>query len=243
MIEDKNIPELPEEVKDYLATYFKQYGYSLSVMPKSSSKLIKAIGWLFSVTKISPEFMTRYITTIGDVAYFPDEMLSKPDAESMLRVIVHESVHLFDSKRLSGPLFKFLYLFPQSLAPLALLSFLAFWKLSFIWCLLFLLCLAPIPAPFRYWFELRAYRTQLMFSKKKDSLKPDEMIPVYEWIEKQLCTNLYYWTWPFPKTVRKHLLDESTWNKDVLKIVMRWIIVQNVMAIYAKLKPNNLSHL
>ena len=140
---------------------------------------MKAIGWLFGVTKISPEFMIRYITTIGDTAYFPDDMLANPDSERMLRVIVHESIHLFDSKRFFGPLFKFLYLFPQSLAPLALLSLLAFWKIGFIWCLLFLLSIAPIPAPFRYWFELRAYRTQLMFSVKVDKASPEQLEEVY----------------------------------------------------------------
>lgn len=219
---------LPVDVRNYFACYYEAFKYSLTIMPKSSSKLMKAIGWLFSVTKISPEFMTRYITTIGDIAYFPDEMLKHPNEEGMLRIVVHESVHLYDSKRFSGPLFKFLYLFPQSLAPLALLSFLAFWKLSFIWCLLFLLCLAPIPAPFRYWFELRAYRTQLMFATKVDKATPEQLEEVYSWIQKQLCTNLYYWTWPFPKMVRKHLENKDSWNNDVLKKVKIWIVSREV---------------
>ena len=220
---------LPPDVQEYFSSYYKDYGFSLTVMPKSSSNLMKAIGWLFKVTKISPEFMTRYITTIGNVAYFPDEMLVNINEESMLRVIVHESVHLFDSKRLSGPLFKFLFLFPQSLATLSLLSFLAFWKIGFIWCLLFLLCLAPIPAPFRYWFELRAYRTQILFSRKDDKLTDDQMMPVYESIEKQLCTNLYYWTWPFPSVVRKHLKDESWMGSGIYKDIARWIIVRRII--------------
>jgi hypothetical protein len=220
---------LPTDVQDYFSSYYKSYGYSLSILPKSSSKLMKAIGWLFGVTKISPEFMTRYITTIGDVAYFPDEMLEHINSERILRVGVHESVHLYDSKRFSGPLFKFLYLFPQSLAPLALLSFLAFWKIGFIWCLLFLLCLAPIPAPFRYWFELRAYRTQLMFSVKADKASPEKLEEVYAWIQKQLCTNLYYWTWPFPYMVRKHLEDKTIWDKDVLKTIHKWIVMREVI--------------
>lgn len=229
MSTENNSITLPTDVKDYLEYFHKKYGYTLTIAPKNSSKLMKLIGWLFDITKISPEFMTRYITTIGDIAYFPDKMLENPDSERMLRISVHESVHIYDSKRFSGPLFSFLYLFPQSLAPLALLSLLAFWKVSFLWCLLFLLCLAPIPAPFRYLFELRAYRTQLMFSVKTDKASPEQVEEVYAWIQKQLCTNLYYWTWPFPSMVKKQLEDKTAWDKDVLKTITQWIITREVV--------------
>lgn len=218
---------LPVEVQSFIDTVAKEYG-SIEIKPKSSSKLMKAIGWLFGVTKISPEFMTRYITTIGDTVYFPDEMLENPNTESMLRVAVHETIHVADSNRLIKPLFSFLYLFPQSLAALALLSLLAFWKLTFLWCLLFLICLAPLPAPFRYWFELKAYRTQIMFSRKEDNLSDEEMIPVYEWIEKQLCTNLYYWTWPFPSVVRKHLRDESWMRTGIYNKIYNWLTLRHI---------------
>lgn len=221
---------LSNDVVVFLDTVASKYG-KIKIMPKSSSKLMQAIAWLFKVTKISPEFMERYITTIGETVYFPDKMLEEGDSENVVRVLVHETVHVADSNKLSSPLFKFLYLFPQSLAVLALLSLLAFWKLSFLWCLLFLLCLAPIPAPFRYWFELRAYRTQILFSRKDDKLTDEQMVPVYEWIEKQLCTNLYYWTWPFPSMVRKHLKDESWMGSGIYKEIVRWIIVRRVIKI------------
>jgi hypothetical protein len=220
--------QLPIEVQAFIDTVGNEYG-AVVIKPKSSSWLMKAIGWLFGVTKISPEFMTRYITTIGNTVYFPDDMLNNPDSESMLRIVVHETIHVADSKRFSGPVFSFLYLFPQSLALLSLLSLLAVWKIGFLWCLLFLLCLAPIPAPFRYWFELRAYRTQILFCRKHDKLTDEQMVPVYEWIEKQLCTNLYYWTWPFPKTVRKHLMDESWMKKDIFKKICDWIAIRRIV--------------
>ena len=222
--------DLPKDVVTFLDTVGTKYG-SIKVRPKSSSKLMQAIGWLFKKTKISPEFMENYITTIGETVYFPDKMLEDNDSEKIVRVLVHETVHVADSNKLSSALFKFLYLFPQSLAPLALLSLVAFWKPMFIWCLLFLLCLAPIPAPFRYWFELRAYRTQILFSRKEDKLTDEEMIPVYEWVEKQLCTNLYYWTWPFPSMVRKQLKDESWMDSKIYKDIVRWLIIRRVSRI------------
>jgi hypothetical protein len=220
--------ELPKDVATFIDTVRKDYG-QIIIQPKNSSKLMKTIGWLFKVTKISPDFMTRYITTIGHTVYFPDEILSNPDSESMLRVVVHETIHVNDTKSFSKPLFGFLYLFPQSLAPLALLSLLAFWKLSFIWCLLFLVCLLPIPAPFRYWFELRAYRTSILFARKDEKLTDEQMIPTYEWIEKQLCTNLYYWTWPFPSMVRKHLKDESWMGTNIYKKISSWLAIRRIV--------------
>ena len=229
---DNGIPLLPEDVTDYLAIFYKENGFTLSVKKKSSSKLMKAIGWLFGVTKISPEFMTRYITTIGETVYFPDAMLENPNSESILRVMVHESVHAYDSKKLTGPLFKFLYLFPQSLAAFSLLALLSFWKISFLWCLLFLLGLAPIPAPFRYLFELRAYRTSILFARKADKASDEEINSIHEWIIKQLCTNLYYWTWPFPAKVKKHLQDESWVNTGIYKTIAKWIIVRSIVNIY-----------
>jgi hypothetical protein len=221
---------LPNDVVVFLDTVGSKYG-KIKVMPKNSSKLMQAIGWLFRVTKISPEFMERYITTIGETVYFPDKMLEEGDSEKIVRVLVHETIHVADSKRFSGPVFSFLYLFPQSLALLSLLSLLAVWKIGFLWCLLFLLCLAPIPAPFRYWFELKAYRTQILISRKEDKLTDEQLIPIYEWIEKQLCTNLYYWTWPFPTTVRKHLKNEDWMKTGIYNDITKWILIRRITRI------------
>lgn len=227
--------KLPEKVIHYLNSFKDEYGYTLKIIPKNSSKLMKIIGWFFGVTKISTEFMTRYITIIGDTVYYPDNLLSNPDETKMLRTVVHESVHLYDSQKFKF-LFKFLYLFPQSMAIFSLLTFLAFWKIGFLWCLLFLLCLAPIPAPFRYWFELRAYRTQLMFSVKADKATEEQITQVYEWIEKQMATSLYYWTWPFKSMIRKNLQDQSSWNTGIHKFINRWIICNNIIEKYKQVQ-------
>jgi hypothetical protein len=223
---------LSSEIKAYIEAFTKEYGYPMSVQPKSSSKLMKAIGWFFAITKISPKFMEHYITTIGNTVYVPDNMLLNPNNSSSLRrVLVHESIHIKDSNRLLffGVPFKFLYLFPQSLTPFALLSFLGFWDLQFLWCLLFLLCAAPIPAPFRYLFELRAYRTQILFSRKEDNLTDEQLVSVCEWIEQQMTTSLYYWTWPFPKAIRSHLLDKSWMSEQEYKFIAQWLLIEEAV--------------
>ena len=221
---------LPTEVLSYLETVAYKHSKNIQLLPKSSSKLMKAIGWIFGITKISPQFMQRYYTTIGETIYVPDSILENPVVENLVRTVAHETVHIADSNRLTGALFKFLYLFPQSMASVALISLLAPLSLKFLWCLLFLLCLAPLPAPFRYLFELRAYRMQILFSRKEDKLTDEQMIPIYEWIEKQMCTSLYYWTWPFPKTVRKHLQNETWTGTGIYKDTLKWIVIRKVVA-------------
>lgn len=220
---------LPADVLSYLETVACKYSKNIKLLPKSSSKLMKAIGWFFKATKISPQFMERYYTTIGETIYVPDRILENPAGANLVRTVTHELVHIADSNRLTGAFFKFLYLFPQSMASLALISLLAPLSLKFLWCLLFLLCLAPIPAPFRYLFELRAYRMQILFSRTEDKLTDEQMVPIYEWIEKQLCTSLYYWTWPFPKAVRKHLKNESWTGTGIYKDTLHWIYIRKVV--------------
>lgn len=222
------ITTLPTDIQTFLDDVGKKYGKNIQVLPKNSSKLMQAIGWLFRVTKISPDFMEEYITTIGETIYVPDAILANPDVESLLRVIVHEVVHVADSNRLSSPLFKFLYLFPQSLAPLALISLLGFWKTGFLWCLFFLLALAPLPAPFRYWFELRAYRTQLLFVIKEDNAGLTELADTYTWITEQMTTSLYYFTWPFPKAVHKDLENTSWMGTGIYKDIYSWMMVRRL---------------
>ena len=75
-------------------------------------------------------------------------------------------------------------------------------------CLLFLLCLAPIPAPFRYLKELEAFRVSILFARHVYSSNKEML----EWIKERIVTNLsksdYYFTWPFPNMILKHLDDE-----------------------------------
>ena len=77
--------------------------------------------------------------------------------------------------------------------------------LNWLWCLLFLLCLAPIPAPFRYMFELEAYRVRLIFFEHVWNTTPEMKQRTKDLVIKNLSTADYYFTWPFPKTIQKHL--------------------------------------
>lgn len=207
----------PASVVSYLSWLKSTTGIELELKKKSSSKLMRAVGWLFKTLRVNDKFLTAYYTTIGHTVYIPDQtwdLLSNPTVplseelkSTLLQVVVHESWHAMDEKRLTGPVFKFLYLFPQSLAGLSLLlgvlSSLATGSLTpFLWSLLGLVFLAPLPAPWRYQFELRAYMTGLVFAKVNGVTETQEY---KSWIIKQLSTSLYYYTWPFPKGIQRTL--------------------------------------
>ncbi len=118
---------------------------------KSDSPLMKVIAFL--IRPFNPRFMTDYLTVIPFLGriYVPDR------DRGLWRSIAHEGVHLAQAKRDGQLLFALKYLFPQSLAPLALLAIAAIWWTPMLFALLFLLALAPLPAPWRVRYEREAY--------------------------------------------------------------------------------------
>lgn len=103
----------------------------------------------------------EYATTFMNTIYLPRLLYDNPH-EYQIPLIAHEGVHLRDRKRLTPPFYTFLYLFPQILAPLCLLSLLAIWSSNWwLLCLLFMGLLSPIPAPGRVYLEKRAYLMSL----------------------------------------------------------------------------------
>lgn len=109
------------------------------------------------VVWFSPHFMTHFTTILGNTIYFPNRHFLFAREESVKRILTHEVVHLLDAQRWSKPLFYSAYLFPQILA-LGVFTF----PISGPWALLFLVFLLPIPAPFRLYFESRAYAMDVL---------------------------------------------------------------------------------
>lgn len=225
----RSVNTLPEMVSDYLMNVTWKHNPAVCFRKKSTSWLMRAAGWLFAALRINTKFMGQYYTVIDTDILTPDAKLDTPDDRELTDVLSHETIHVIDRGRMNKYLYNFLYMFPQSLAPMALLALGAFWHTNMLWCLLFLLCLAPIPAPFRYWFELRAYRTSIVFARKMYRLNNAQMEKVYDWVVMQLSTSLYYFTWPFPKMIRRHLMDESFMSKPEYKEIVKWIAIQKTL--------------
>ncbi len=146
-----------EEVKQVITSH----GLPLRLIPKDESPLMKFCNVFVGL--FNSQFMTEYTTTIAFLGriYTP----TKWYAGAEWRTLAHEGVHLVQAKRDGQLLFSLKYLFPQCLAPLALLAIGAIWWMPMLFALLFLLFLAPLPAPWRVRYEREAYRVSAACDK------------------------------------------------------------------------------
>jgi len=170
---------------------------------KDDSKFMKLLN--FFVGKFNKGFMTDYITTIGTNIYFPKAKLEAED-ESATEILAHEWIHVRDEQRLKL-LFRLGYLFPQILAVFALLGLFGFLFKPMFFMFLFLLFLAPLPAPFRMMFELKAFRITKLFCKHYYGIT--DLKFVEDWVTELMTKNSYYYAWPFETDVRKRYSDEK----------------------------------
>lgn len=193
---------IPPVVQKYLD---EEAPKGITIKLKSESFSMKALGLV--AKRFNPRF-DEYHTTIGKTIYVADSFQRMSEVK-MLELIIHESFHASDSERLGwfGLPFKLAYLFPQILTPVLVV---ALW-LGVVWWagLLGLLLAAPIPAWFRYKFELRAYRTSFLVAWYAQHEGDEYTTQLKNWIKEQLSKRWYYWTWPFPGSIEKELEDEG----------------------------------
>lgn len=178
-----------EEVTQKVLSYFSDF----KIKFKNESWLMKAIGLLMFFNK---EFMKSFTTTLGSTVYFPSKEFANVRPTSSLVILLHEMVHMYDSKRMNKFLFSALYASPQILSLLAIPLFLLGFKLL---ALLALLWLLPIPSPFRMWAEKRAYLASLYAMKKlgeKNNFSINLEVQSTFFLE-QFKTANYYFMWPF----------------------------------------------
>ncbi len=170
-----------------LVTKAKTYFPTFQVKYKDQSAFMQIIGKILFFNK---DFMTNFITTIGNTVYVPSEKFVEDNQQNLSGVLIHECTHMYDSKRL-GPLFTLGYLFPQILALPALLLFLVSWKIALP---LFLLALLPWPAYWRTHLEQRAYYVGMYARYKIFGYDPIGEGNYYAHFFKD---GSYYWMWPF----------------------------------------------
>lgn len=182
----------------------------LRIVKKEDSRLMRFLAIILFFNK---GFMTEYTTTIGKTIYMPSQTLSS-SGTAIIVTLAHEAQHIWDFYR-----FRFmpipwaiLYLFPQILAPLALLSFLAveysnWWLVS----LSFLIFLAPLPAPFRMIIERRGYLVSLACChwmwNNADSTTIENVVNQFTGWE-------YYKMWPFYGSLTRWFKDELYFIKE-----------------------------
>jgi len=171
----------------------KKHFPDLEIRYKDQSIFMKVLGTLMFFNK---DFMTKYITTIGSKVYFPSEehVATRPLSSSI--TLLHELVHIYDSKKFTSLLFSFLYLVPQILILVALPLMFISWKVALVLMVLFAL---PLPAYFRMYFERRAYISTLYVYKTI----ADRTSKVFDYNKHkesaiaQFKTSAYYYMWMF----------------------------------------------
>lgn len=129
----------------------------LKIKFKDESLLMKILS---KILFFNPDFMTKYVTTIGSNIYFPNQqMLENIEHEGAIITLCHEYRHMIDQREMGSLKYTLMYLFPQILFPLFLIL-----SICLSWCLLIpaLISLMPLPAPGRKLIELNGYITNLV---------------------------------------------------------------------------------
>jgi len=148
-------------------------------------------------------FMSNYVSVIGKTVYFPTETWVESNRDEAARVLCHELVHITDEDRIGSFTFRMTYLFPQWLSIFSLFAI-------FVGpvALIFLIFLAPLPAPFRAFWEMRGYAMTDAVHYRSTGKFVD-----MNWLIKQFTTSKYYFMWPFQKS----LVDEIKRNREMIK--------------------------
>lgn len=170
-----------------------QFAYGLKVKAKEDvwhqRLLSKIFHWLGDES-----YREFNCTTIGGVVYTPrivTDIYTDP-------ILAHEVVHV-RQHRTWGWIWEVAYLFPQILGLLAIGGF---WN---PWWFLWVLCFLPLPAPFRMWSELKAYKTSLAVDYWRWGGMEEEQFKVYlrMYLLPKFTTRQYFWMWPFSTYVSK----------------------------------------
>ncbi len=170
---------------------------SLEIKYKDQSTFMKILG---GIMFFNPDFMTDYITTIGDTVYFPTVALVTNNEISSSIILMHELVHINDQQKYSKFLFAISYLFPQILFPFcAILFFFIHWYIALPIMLLFM---SPLPASWRMNWEKRAYIAALYVQQKlSQKLGFNASLATQAtYDEAQFNGGAYYFMWPFGLT-------------------------------------------
>jgi len=177
------------------------------------------------VSLFNKDMDTGYITVINGTCWFPAAYFSLDgkeftcDATHAIEILAHETLHEYDRKRLGTLPFTVAYLFPQILAALSLLSILSLWNSSWLLCLLFLLFLAPIPAPGRAWLEVRGYKVNMSLGRLKGW---DPNLLSFRIVRDNFMSGNYYFMMPIFQWTAKQLLDFSHESEDIYSQIIDW---------------------
>lgn len=202
---NSNNVEFSNKVIGFIRTFVPQ----TKLIDKSSSTFHRFIGFIMFFNKT---YMKSFWTTIGYT-------IAQPTTKNW-HVLLHEGVHIVQAKKYSRLLFSFLYLFPQIFALLAIFAPILSW-----WWLLALLFLLPLPAPFRMYFELEAYRVTLLLVKLLSDTSTDVAL---RHLVKEFTGPNYFFMWPFENYI-KNKLNDINHNDEYTKAMISFLRRENLL--------------
>jgi hypothetical protein len=172
-----------------LVTKAQTYFPNIQIKYKNENTFMRILGTLLF---FNPAFMKSFSTTIGNTIYWPSREYVQNNSKAVSLIFIHECTHMYDEKKIGSVPYKLGYLFPQILAlPMMLLLFLLNWKIV---ALLAVLCLLPLPAPFRARVERRGYFTSMLVGYKLYGQDPGVAGAHYT---ANFRNSTYYWMMPF----------------------------------------------
>jgi hypothetical protein len=147
------------------------------IVQKTDSNLMVVIALFLKILTFgkNKEFLTTYITTIGNTIYVPDDWNFRPWQPKYI-VIRHERIHLRQSKKYGSILFSLIYLF---------------FPIPFLF------------AYGRAKLEWEAYEESLRTEAELFGVNYIKQDKVKDFIFKQFTTSVYLWMFPFKSTLNK----------------------------------------
>lgn len=162
----------------------------------------KPMGFLGKMLFFNKSF-DKFTTTINKTIYFPSKKNLEDGPVSSTSTLLHELVHVSDSKRLTFPAFAFVYLCPQILFLFFIPLFFVSWKIA----LFGLIFLAPLPALGRAWLEYRGYCMSMyvLYVLHKQYNLSIDFQALKSAILNQFVSGNYYFMFPFKKIMNNKL--------------------------------------
>jgi hypothetical protein len=198
----------------------RKYVPEWKVISKRRSRIHRFInsffGFLKKVSggKVDVDYMGQYWTTLGFTAAYPD------GGANDWEVRAHEGKHGRQAKQWTRFLFGYLYLFPQSFLPLVFIILALFFS-PWFW-LGAVTVLLPLPAPWRAWWELQAYKISVMIETWQwdDEKYLNEYIN--EIVKYQFAGGSYFFMWPlFTGLIKRSLLKAKETARNWENVVDR----------------------
>jgi hypothetical protein len=189
--EPKVVQEFSARIRDYIP------GFEIRYKDESwSSKVLGILVWVFN-----REYMTHYTTTRYPRVYFPTRAFVNEDRRRAFKILAHEFVHLWDTKK-QGLWHNIAYGLPQLLCIPFLIWFIGSWFVPVDWLKwsmvgisagAFIAFACPLPAYFRMKSEIRGYTMNLCVNRWRHGGVPSTQ--TLDWIARAFTGPGYYYMW------------------------------------------------